>query len=61
MKSLVIDYMDAKDKELWAFQWLLNCTNEQIGWLQDSMIDDRSSVDNNFVWALSAIESMAKD
>jgi hypothetical protein len=63
MKNEMFDYMNAKDRELWAFQWFLTCTPEQVRIFVDAMNDRemRAAVDPAFVWAADAIEAMATD
>jgi hypothetical protein len=61
MENKMFDYMDAKDKELWAFQWFLTCTDQQIREFVETMQEMRNDVDDNFVWAADAIEAMATD
>ena len=59
--SQVLEYLETKDRKLFAFQYLLNCSSDRIADFIDMLsLSDGTDVDPEFIWAAQAIEAMAE-
>lgn len=54
-----ISYTNSRDPYLWAFQHLLNCSEQELTDFINLVNSQRTVIDPVFLWAAQAIEAMA--